>query len=164
MDDKGGWDWGGGCRIGVHAESCVSVVFDQEYLLARRASRAIPSCYSRRPHRYCACRQRLADRPLPRLRHPTPTTSHHHLGPGRCGAAVAQGRHRCVGRGPRQRGLASHCLPGTCTMPWRSSRCGLQTTSLTSWIGSGVETSVLYVWMALWCALTGAQPAPKPAT
>ena len=37
-------------------------------------------------------------------------------------------------------------------------------TSLTSWIGSGVETSVLYVWMALWYALIGAQPATKPAT
>ena len=49
----------------MHAESCVRVVLDQEYLLARRAPRAIPSCYSRRPHRYCAYRQQLADGSLP---------------------------------------------------------------------------------------------------
>lgn len=41
MAEKVGWDWGGVCRIEVHAEPCVRVVFDQENLFARRALRAI---------------------------------------------------------------------------------------------------------------------------
>ena len=41
MAEKVGWDWGGVCRIGAHAEPCVRVVFDQENLFVRRALRAI---------------------------------------------------------------------------------------------------------------------------
>ena len=40
----------------------------------------------------------------PRPRHPTPPTGGHHLDPGRPGVAVAQGRHRCAGPGPRAPG------------------------------------------------------------
>ena len=49
--------------------------------------------------------------PPSRLRHPPASAGLHDLGPGRPGAAVAQGRHRCADPGPRRRGLAGHRLP-----------------------------------------------------
>lgn len=54
-----------GRRIGVRAEPCVRVVFDQELLLAIYAPSAVVLCRSRRPHHYCAYRQQLADGSLP---------------------------------------------------------------------------------------------------
>lgn len=104
-----GW-WGCADRAGVGyvgarcTRSRASELFSTKKTCSQERPRSgVLSCHSRRTHHYCAYRQRLADRPPPRPRHPPAAAGRHHLGPGRPGAAVAQERHRCAGSGPRQR-------------------------------------------------------------
>ena len=67
---------------------------------------------------------------------------------------------RALARGLR--GLAGHRPPLTPARPGRLSPND-PPISLTSWIGSDAEVSLLCAWTALWCELTGSQPAPRPA-
>ena len=163
MAGKGRSGRGGVCRSGGTRSRAAELLSTKKTCPQERLRAGVLSCHSRRPHRHCVHHQRLVDRPPSLPRHPPASAGLHDLGPGRPGAAVAQGRHRCAGPGPRRRGLAGHRLP----LPARGlggDRPTIPPRSPTSWTGSAGTASRSSAWTGPWSALTGSPLAPRPAT